>query len=171
MAMLKFKKDAVSKNQLDFKVLLLLRNLIAEGKDSDPEFTYKHFSVKRIGRYLLGTGWFHETDEYYLETGFEVEVEYQWSFMEQPETEVRFYSIWTDGKHHKFAPVDFCESYHGFGHNHFFESGCGDRLEVEKTLASQEEVESLVSTLCRGRGDSIDALMDVIYRLDQQKQA
>ena len=171
MAMLKFKKDAVSKNGLDLKLMVLLRNLIAERNFSIRDANYKHFSVKRIGRYLLGTGWFHETDEHYLETGFEVEIEYQWSFMEQSETQVCFYSIWTDRNHHEAAPTDFCESSHGFGNNHFFESGCGDRLEVEKTLISQEEVESLVSTLCRGRGDSIDALIDVIYRLDQQKQA
>lgn len=167
MALLKFKKDALAKNNLDQKVMLLLRNLIEERGETNPNYAYESFSVKRIGRYLLGTGYFHETDEYYAETGFEVEYEYKWPFMDKPETAVRFCAIWTDGKHHDVAPIDFCESYHGFGNNHFFENGCGDRLDVEKVLVSQEEVERLVTALCRG--NSIDALMDTIERLQANR--
>lgn len=163
MALLKFKKDALAKSDLDQKVFLLLRNLIAERGETDPNYAYSHFSVKRIGRYLLGTGFFHETEEYYAETGFEVEYEYQWPFMEKPKTAVRFCAIWTDGNHHEVAPIDFGESYCEFGDNHFFESGCGDRLDVEKVLVPQEAVERVVASLCSGK--SIDELMDVIERL------
>lgn len=167
MALLKFKKDALAKNNLDQKVMLLLRNLIEERNVTDPNYAYESFSVKRIGRYLLGTGFFHETNEYYAETGFEVEYEFKWPDMAEPETAVRFCAIWTDGHHSEWAPIDFLESYHGFGQNHFFENGCGDRLDVEKVLVSEEEVERLVNALCRG--NSIDALMDTIERLQAQK--
>lgn len=168
MALLRYKKDAMAKNNLEQKVLLLLRNLIEERRETDPNYAYKHFSIKRIGRYLLGTGFFHETDEYYAETGFEVEYEYQWDFMDKPETSSRFCAVWTNGKHHKWAPIDFCEAYSPFGENHFFENGCGDRLRVEDVLASQEEVEALVKALCRGK--SIDELMDFIEKLDNKKE-
>lgn len=162
MSMLKFKNDAVSNTQLSLKLKVLFMNLIAERGETDPNYAYTYFSVKRVGDYLLGKGYFHEMDEYYDLTGFEVEYEYQWPFMDKPKTTCRFCSIWTDGTHHAYAPVDFTESYQEFGNNSFFENGYGDRVEIEKVLIPSHKVNEFLSGMCEPFDGDFDAFMDFL---------
>lgn len=171
MVTLRLKKDAVSKTQLELKLKVLFMNLIAERGETDPNYAYTHFSVKRIGNYMLGTGYYHETDEYYSLAGFEIEYKYQYDCMDKPKTTCRFCSIWSNKKHHECAPLDFSEAYRPFGDNHFFENGCGDRVDIEKVIIPAEVVQKYISDASKSVGGTVDALLDTLEKSWKEQQS
>ncbi len=132
---------ASDKNNLRSALSLLKRNL------QENHHIYidggGKFKVKRVGRLLLGEAFYHEVNEYYDCLGFEVEIEYQHSFMKSPEITVSFYSIWADNKH-ECAPLDFTEG-QGFGKEHHFTNGLGDHIQVLDVIIPIAEVQEILS--------------------------
>lgn len=133
-SMFKRKKDAVADIKKSWQML--------EGNFKAFKDDYETFNVVRVGRFLQGTGYYHETDEYYTCIGFEVEADVRFDFEGEavsPKRETGFYSIWI-GKASQTAPFTFEESYRPFGDIHRFDNGFGDHFEVDKELASVIDV-------------------------------
>lgn len=137
-SLFKTKKFATDKKNLLEALKLLKENLKKEGDE------YKKFKIKKVGRLLEGCAYYHEVDKFYNCVGFEVEIEYQFDFMDSPKTSIGFYSIWV-GKAHKYAPIEFDESYTEFGKANVFYNGYGDKIEIAKELASIEEVQKIIA--------------------------
>lgn len=103
------------------------------------------FEILELGNIISGEAYYHEVDKYYNLIGLQIKFKYKYNFMDDFETQVGFFPIYT-GKLPDYYPVSFEESYGDLDFNeNSYTNGCGDHLKYYEILIKKDEIENILS--------------------------